>query len=70
MLTNEMLLLSSEQLADYNAWAADISAAFFEEDCIESLEISLVFSFSVLGRSVEARVGHSTMHTLVLESAI
>jgi hypothetical protein len=70
MLTNEMLLLSSEQLAAYNAWAGEISAAFFEEDCIESLEISLVFSFSVLGRSVEARVGQSTTHTLVLESAI
>jgi hypothetical protein len=69
MLTNESLRLSDEQLATYNEWGAQRVKAHFDEECLESLDVSLVFTFSILGRSVEAWVGSSTTHKLVLESA-
>ncbi len=69
MLTNESLRLSDEQLAAYNEWGAQLVKVHFDEECLESLEVSLVFTFGVMGRSVEARVGSSTTHKLVLESA-
>ena len=69
MLTNESLRLTNEQLAAYNNWGAQLVKACFDEECLESLEVSLVFTFSVLGRCVEARVGNSTTHKLVLETA-
>jgi hypothetical protein len=67
MLTNTSFHLSKKQLAAYNAWGAQLVKEHFDEECLESLEISIVFSFSLLGRSVEARVGNSAIHRLVLE---
>ena len=69
MLTNKMLQLSGKQRAQYHAWASKIAAAFADEECQKSLEIRFAFYFSVLGRSVEARVSDSLVHRLVPENA-
>jgi hypothetical protein len=67
VLTNEELNLSTNQLRRYNEWAAGVARAHGEADAAESLEISIRFTFRpIFGRTVEARVGHST-HVLVIE---
>jgi hypothetical protein len=48
MMTNEMLQLSTTQLAWYNAWATSIAAVFGEGKYQESLEIRLCVRFSCL----------------------
>jgi hypothetical protein len=67
LLTNDDFHLTDEQLRAYNDWATKVSAAHFNADAGESLEISIRFSFSLFGREVIAVVGAS-QHKIVLES--
>ena len=64
MLNNESLKLSEGQWARYRAWADLIAKAYWDEDISESLEFEISTTFSLFGRSVEARCGNQK---LVLE---
>ena len=62
--------LSDKQLLKYDNWVEGLMSGFFKEDCLESLDIKIIFTFSILGRSVEARVGDSVTHKIDLEDCL
>lgn len=67
MVSNNIFRLSDEQLAAYTEWAQRQGAAHAEADALESLEISVTFTFTPYGREVVASVGESNKR-LVIES--
>lgn len=69
MLTNNDLQLSEAQLQQYNEWASKVAAAYGEADALESMSITLSFTFCFLGRTVEAVVDGSKQK-LVLDDCM
>jgi hypothetical protein len=63
-MTNDDFALTREQLDQYEAWSAECVRPLWEADAAESIEISVTFRFSALGRRVEACFGEAR---LVLE---
>lgn len=59
MLTNDDLKLSADQLSQYNTWAKKVSMPLWDADCAESHAITISFTFSSIGRTVEAVVDGS-----------
>lgn len=68
MITNERFLLSEEQLQQLSAWIDERSSAWAKDDDQFSLEVTVSFSFSILGRCVVARL--SDNESLVIEDAL
>lgn len=65
-VTNNLFMLSDKQLAAYTEWAQQRAEEHAAADALESLEISVTFTFSPYGREIVARVG-STGPRLVLQ---
>ncbi len=64
MIDNSMFHLTDEQLRAYDQWMTTIAKSHWSADAAESLQATLSFTFTALGRRVEARVGE---HHLLLE---
>ena len=67
MVSDDIFKLSEVQLAKYTNWAQELGASHAEADLLESLEISVTFTFTPYGREVVARAGQSSAR-LVIES--
>lgn len=68
MVTNEQFLLSDEQLRKLSAWIDERSTAWAKDDDQFSLEVTVSFSFSILGRSVVAKMDGTSV--LNIEDAL
>lgn len=69
MLTNKSFDLSEEQLQRFDEWSSAMTKAMFDADIGESAHVYVTFTFSAIGRSVEAVYGGTTLK-LVLEDAV
>jgi len=64
MLDNSMFHLGDEPLLIYDQWIAAIAKSRWQADAAESLQATISFTFTALGRRVEAHAGG---HHLLLE---
>lgn len=69
MYTNAHFALTDEQLAKLTEWSRMQHQADYAEDCQESVELSVTFSFSKWGRDVVASVNPAS-NPLVLEDCL
>ena len=60
-MKNENFELTYTQLNSISNWSTQLAKAAHEEGCGVSHEISITFSFSLFGRTVEANCGSASL---------
>jgi hypothetical protein len=58
---NHDFQLSEEQLTAYHHWSRRVVRASWTADAAESISATIVFTFTSVGRSVQARIGTETL---------
>lgn len=69
MISNENFRLTADQLQKLSSWIDNHSTAWAKDDDQLSFELTVSFSFSVIGRRVIAKIGEGECLTIE-ESAL
>lgn len=60
-MDNRDFHLTDEQLAAYHRWSRRIVRSFWTADAAESINATIAFTFTSIGRSVQAHIGTETL---------
>ena len=65
-MKNSDFHLSDEQLAAYHRWSRHVVRAQWRADAAESISATIAFTFTSVGRQVQARIGPDSLMLEVL----